>query len=56
MTQSFAILTKINRPVFPTLIVHVDAPSAAEALLLVMQGYPDADIRGLVPHAAGRMV
>lgn len=56
MTQSYAVLTKIARPVFPDLVIHVQAPTAAIAIDLVSQGYPDATIRAVMPHGNGRMV
>lgn len=56
MNQTYAILTRINRPVFPTVVVHVKAPDAITAYRLVALRNPDATILGLMPHNQVRSV
>ncbi len=56
MNQTFAILTRVNRPLHPTRVVHVDAPTAADAFRTVALRNPGATIIGMMPTAPDRTV
>lgn len=56
MNQTFAVLARVNRPIFPTRIIHVEAPDATTAYRLVALRNPDATIIGMMPHASGKGV
>lgn len=54
--NTFSILTRVNRPLHPTRVVHVDAPTATDAFRLVALRNPGATIIGLMPSNPARSV
>jgi hypothetical protein len=50
MNQTFSILTRIPRPLYPTVIVNVEAPDATTAYRLVALRNPGSTIIGIMPN------
>lgn len=56
MNQTFAVLTRVTRPVFPTVVIHVTAPDATTAYRMVALRHPGSTILGMMPRSAGKLV